>query len=108
MLKRQASFVVGMAGKMDLAILADDLPALVDENRSVVVTLLPVFDRELGVAEIESHAHLARAFEQGPRRGVWHLALEEAVDLRFVLHPPARKKCCERQLGIDDQIGAAP
>jgi hypothetical protein len=35
-----------------------------------------------------------------------HLALEEGVDLRLVLHPPAREEGGERELGKHHEVAA--
>jgi len=47
-----------------------------------------------------------RLVEQRPRLGPRHLALEERVDLRLVLHPPAGEERGEGQLGEGHEIGA--
>ena len=62
---------------------------------------------ELGVAEIEADAELLRFLEEhgGLRPG--HLALVPAVELRLVVDHPAREETGQRELGEDDQLGAA-
>ena len=67
---------------------------------------MPPLGRQLGIAEADRDAVLARAVEQRLGCRVRHLALEPAVHLGLVLHVPARKEGGERKLGIDDQ-GAA-
>ena len=47
-----------------------------------------------------------RLVEQRRRLVRGHLALEEAVDLLLVLHPPAREEGGQRQLGKDDEVAA--
>ena len=94
---------LGMAGQVHLAVFADDLALLVDEDRRV--EMVPV-GRELRIAEAQPHAVLHRALEQRPRGGVGHLLLEPEIGLGAVLVIPAREEGGERQLGIDDEVGA--
>ena len=63
---------------------------------------------QLGIAEIEADAELAGEIEQLPGLGIGHLALEIAVDLALVLHPPAREERRQRQLGEDDEAAPLP
>src|SRR5207237_1889555 len=66
-----------------------------------------IVGRQLGVADVEADAELARFFKQWPRLRPGQLALEIApVDLRLILHPPARKEGGERKLGEDDELRA--
>ena len=62
--------------------------------------------RQFGIAEIHRHPVLRRTLEQRPGRRVRHLALEPGVDLGLILHVPARKERRQRQLRIDDEVGA--
>ena len=71
------------------------------------MTRLAVFPGQLGIAEIEADAELRRGVEERPRRLVRHLALEERVDLRLIVHPPAGKERRQRELGEHDEIAAA-
>ena len=59
---------------------------------------------DLGKAEAEADAQPLRLVEQRRRLVARHLALEEAVDLVLVGHPPAREEGGERQLGEHDQV----
>ena len=67
--------------------------------------MMPV-RRQFGIAEVHRDLVLRGAFEQRLGRRVRHLALEPGVDLGLILHVPARKERGERELGIDDQVGA--
>src|SRR5262249_56454895 len=64
MLKRAPGLVFGVPGQMDLAILADDAAALVDQDRAVeaVAALTAAF--EFGKAQIEAEAQALRLAEQ--------------------------------------------
>ncbi len=67
--------------------------------------MMPV-RRQLGIAKIHCDLVLRGAFEQGPRCCIRHLALEPGVDFGLILHVPAREERGERELRVDDQIGA--
>jgi hypothetical protein len=56
--------VLGVAGKVDLAVPAEDAAVPVDENRRVVAMRRSILDRELRVAQVEADAKLARTIEQ--------------------------------------------
>ena len=94
---------LGVAGQVHLAVLADDGALLVDQDRGVEV--VPV-RRQLGIAEAHAHAVLGRPLEQRPGGGVRHLLLEPEIGLGAVLVIPAREERGQRQLGIDDEVGA--
>jgi len=49
---------------------------------------------------------LCRAVEQRLHRRIRHVALEPGVDFGLALNIPAREEGRQRQLWIDDQIGA--
>ena len=81
-------------------------PVGTDQDRGVVAPRLALLLGQLGIAEIEADPELLREIEQRPGLGARHLALEIAVDLRLVGHPPAREERRQRQLGKDDEPGA--
>src|SRR5216683_928164 len=105
-LERRLGEMLGVPRQVDLAVAPDDMPRRIDQDRRVVVARLAVFLGQLGIAEIEADAELPAEVEQWPRLGVRHVALEIAVDLALVGHPPARKERRQRQLGKDDKPGA--
>ena len=107
MLKRRIGQMLGMSRQMDLAVPADDPPVAFDQDRGVVAVELALFLRQLGIAEVKADAELAGEVEQGPGFGPRHLALEKAVNLGLVGHPPAREKRGQRQLGKDNERRAA-
>lgn len=86
---------------MDLAVLADDGARPVGQDRGVEAASL---GRQFGVAEGDRNPQGACALEQGRRRAVRHLALEEPVDLGLVLHVPAWKEGGKRELRIDQHL----
>jgi hypothetical protein len=59
---------------------------------------------ELSIAECQADSVSGGPLEQRPGCGIWHLALEPAVDVHLVRHVPAGKKRGERQLRIDHEI----
>ena len=67
--------------------------------------MMPV-RRQFGIAKAHGHLISRGALEQRRRRHIRHLPLEPAIDLGLVLDIPARKECGQRQLRIDDQVGA--
>src|SRR4029453_9432362 len=75
---------VGRARQMDLAVLADDAAALVDEDGGIEAPLPAAFFVELGIAEMEADLQPLRFCEQRSRLGAGHLAFVERVDLRLV------------------------
>src|SRR5689334_9303463 len=81
MLERRLREMLGMAGEVDLAVAADDMPGGIDEDRGVVVPRRALLLRQLGITEIEADAELLREIEQRPRLRAGHLTLEIAVDL---------------------------
>ena len=93
-----------MARQMNLAVFSDDLGGSIGEDAGVEMVSVR---RQFGIAKTHSHLVPSGALEQRLRRRVRHLALEPAIDLGLILHVPARKECGERQLRIDDQVGAA-
>src|SRR5215475_11066150 len=92
-------FVV--ARQMDLAVLANDVPLLVDQYRGVEV--MAVW-RAFCVAETHGYGGALRLLKQRPSGGAWHLTLEPDVGFAADLRVPAREEGSQRQLGIDDQI----
>jgi hypothetical protein len=62
--------------------------------------------RQLGIAKIHRDLVVGGALKQRPGRGIRHLTLEPGIDLGLILHVPAREERGERELRIDDQIGA--
>ena len=54
MLQREVGAVVGMTGKMNLAVFADDPRRLVDEDRRIEVARTAVFLGEFRIAEAEA------------------------------------------------------
>src|SRR5712664_2483580 len=101
MLEAAPRLVLGMAGKVDLAVLADDARALVDEDRGVE---MPALRRQLGIADGKADAERLGRLEERARLRPRHLALEEGVDLGRALQPPAREEGGKGKLGIDDEI----
>ena len=88
---------------MHLAVAPDDPPCRIDEHGGVEAAHAAALFDQLGVSEIESHTEARRLLEQRARVGAGHLALEESVDLRLILQPPARKEGGERKLGEDNE-----
>ena len=78
MLERPPWLMLGMARQMDLAVLAGDPPAPVDQDRAVE---MPAFRGELGVAQIEGDAEFGRCLEQRAGNRARHLGLEVRIDL---------------------------
>ena len=99
--------VLRVAGQMDLPVLADEAARLVDQDRGVEAPGPAAVRDELGVAQAEADAEAPRLVEERSRLRPRHLPLEERVDLRLVLHPPAGKEGREGQLREDDEVGAA-
>jgi hypothetical protein len=60
--------------------------------------------RQLGIAKTHRHLIFRGAREQRHGRCVRHLALKPGIDLGLIFHIPARKKCGECQLRINDQV----
>src|SRR5215467_4165531 len=84
-------FVV--AGKMDLAVLADNDPRLVDEYRAIEVTSVR---REFRVAETHGYGQALRLLKQRPGGGARHLALEPHIGFAAVLPVPTREEGGQR------------
>ena len=105
-LERTPRLVLGVAGQVNLAVLAEDAAVLVDENRRVVAMRRSVFDRELRVAQVEADAELARAVEQRLRRRIGHLAFEVRVELILPVVVPVREEGGERAFRKHDEIAA--
>ncbi|MNL09606.1 hypothetical protein D3C87_1303730 [compost metagenome] len=101
MLGVAAGLRLHMPGQMDLAVLADDFPVRADKNGRVVVMRLAVFDGQLRVADVEADSQGARLVEQGLRLRIRHFRLVPAVQLGPSFNQPPRKKCGQRQLGIN-------
>src|SRR5262249_11167590 len=107
MLKGAPRLVLGMTGEMDLAVFADGAARLVHQDRGVEAShRASRLTYELGIAETEADAETARLDEERTRLRPWHLTLEERVDLRLVLHPPAREEGREGKLGKHHEVGA--
>jgi hypothetical protein len=104
MLESALGIEFGMARKMRLAILADDLGRLVGQDAGVEMTTVR---RQFGIAEAHRHSIFGSAGKQRHRRRIRHLPLEPGIDLRLVLDVPAREKRRQRQFRIDDQISPA-
>ena len=105
-LERDALAMIGVAGQMDLAILADDLAVRADQDRGVVAVSRAALLRDLGVAEMEADLELGGELEQRPGRRVGHLLLEPAVDLGDLVVPVTREEGSERELRIDHELTA--
>ena len=102
-----AGLRLGMAGKMHLAVLSDDVAGAVDEDRGVEAPLAAIVDDEFRIAEIEPDAEFPGFVEE--RLGVRprHLLFVVAVELGLVLDQPARKEGRQRHLREDDEVGVA-
>ena len=96
----------GVTGQVDLAVLADEPPAAIDQDRGVVAPERIALAGELGVAQAEGEAEPCRLVPERARLGPGHLALEERVDLRLILHPPAGEERGEGQLREDHEVAA--
>ena len=107
MLKGRIRQMLGMAGQMDLAIAADDPAVALDQDGRVVMARLALLLCKLGIAEVKPDSQFLGQIEQWPGFGIGHLALEEAIDFGLVGHPPARKKCGQRQFRKHDKPRAA-
>ena len=103
-LERRLGLVVGMAGQVDLAVLADDPGLAVHQDGGVE---LAPFRGQLGVAQVEADAEFARGVEQRLHVGVGHALFEEAIDRLGVFHPVARKESGQRQFGKDHELRLA-
>ena len=108
-LERDVRPVVGVAGQVDLPVLADDLPVRPDEDRGVEPACAPLAGRldQFGVAEVEAHPEALRLLEEGPRLRPRHLPLEEAIRLREIVVPVAGEEGGEGQLRVCHQPAAA-
>src|SRR5207247_2079564 len=87
-------------GHMDLSIRADETAGLIDEDRRVVSVRGAGLVGELSVPEAEAKPQAPRLVEQRLRLRPRHLALEERVDLRLIVHPPAGKARRARSAGM--------
>jgi hypothetical protein len=89
--------VLGVAGQVDLAVLADDAAGLVDQDRGVEAPPRP-FGRQLGIAQVEADAErAARRTAAASRRR--HLRFEEGVDLGLVSNHQRGKKVVSASSG---------
>src|SRR5262249_32870831 len=74
----------------------------IDQDRGVEAPLAVAAFDQLAIAEIEADAAPGRGLEQRRRRGVRHLALEEALELVLLGDVPAREEGRVRHLRKDD------
>jgi hypothetical protein len=99
--------VLGVPRQVDLPVLADHAPALVNEDRRVEAPGgSAAVHAQLGIAETEPDTESACLVEERARLRPRHLALEEGVHLALVFHPPAGKERGERELGKGHEIAA--
>jgi hypothetical protein len=99
--------VIGVAGQVNLAVLADCLPLLVHQHATVVAMLGAIFDRQFREAKLKTNAQPRRLIEQRSRRRAWHFALEVRVNLVLVFHEPMREERRQRTFGKDHNVAAA-
>ena len=107
MLKRSPRFVLSVAGKVDLAVFADDIAALVDQNGGVEMMGAPALAHHFRVAQIKANTEFHRSFEQRLGIGAGHLALEKGVDVGLIIKEPTGEKSRQRQFGENHKFGAA-
>src|SRR5438128_6577314 len=100
------ALVLGMAGEVGLPALAHDAPRRVNQDRGIEAPRDPAVDHELRVAEAHAQAQAFRLLEEGKSLRPRHLALEEGVDLRLILHPPAWEEGGEGELGKHHEVAA--
>ena len=98
--------MLGVAGQVDLAVLADDAATLVDEDRGVVVPCDAVFMGEFGKTQVEADPELTRAVEQRLGRGIRHRALEIRVDVILSIEIPVREECGKRAFWKHHHVAA--
>ena len=98
--------VLGVAGQVDLAILADDRARIVDQDGRVEAAGFPALPCKLRVAEVKGDAEGGGLLEERPGLRAGHLRLEERIHLG-VVEQPARKERGQRELRIDHEVGAA-
>ena len=91
-LEWDARAVIGVAGQIDLAVLADDPAVRADQDRGVVAVPRAAFFCELGVAEVEADLELGRELGRGCVASLGISLLEPAVDLPDLVIPVGRKK----------------
>src|SRR6185312_6247657 len=91
--------VVGMARQMHLAVFADDLALVVDQDRRVIALGGTALLRHLAIAEVETDPQLLSEVENRLRNGSRHLAFEIGIDLVLVLGEPAREKSGKGHFG---------
>src|SRR6516225_2422338 len=103
MLERRIGKMLGMSGKVDLAVAPDDPPIGLEEDRGVVMAGFAFLLRQLGIAEIKADTELLRQIEQRAGFGPRHRTLEESIALALVGHPVTRKERRQREFGIDDK-----
>ena len=108
MLKGTVGQGFGPAGQVDLAIFANDLAGLIDEDRGVVAVLYSSFDDQFSIAQIKPDPQLGGLVKQGLRGGRGHGGFVVAVKLGLILDHPAREKGGQRHFGKDHQLGPAP
>ena len=104
MLEGAPRLMLIMSGQMDLAVLPDYGAVLPHQDRGIETALDAALDHQLGIAQVEPDAQLARRVEQHLSLRTRHLAFIEGIQLGRILHIPARKESRERQLRKDHQL----
>ena len=97
----------GMTGQVDFTVATDDPTVALDEDRGVVAVERALLLGQLGITQIEANTELGGEIEERPGLRARHLAFEEAIDLLLVGHPITREEGRQRELGEDDELGAA-
>ena len=97
-LEGRSRLVLGVPGKMDLAVFAEELAVRAHQDRGVESSQTALLLRELRIAEMETDRKPPGLVEERSGGLVWHLALEVAVDLGLLLHEIPREEGREGQL----------
>lgn len=58
-------FVFRVARQVDFAVLVDDAPVLIDQNRGVVVVKFSICDRPFYLPQMKANAKLLRRVKEG-------------------------------------------
>src|SRR5215467_10153000 len=103
-LKGARRLVLCVARQVNLAILADNLTSLVDEDRGIKAAGAARLLGQLGIAQMESESEASCFVEQRAGFGAGHLALEKSVYLLLVLHEPAWKEGGEGEFREHHQV----